>query len=85
MMKYRIALMMASIFILGFMPVADASEEDTTLTKEQLVQKRMDYYIQHENILLPWYYLAAVDQFERNIQEVRKDIPKRESVIAIQF
>lgn len=86
MMKYRIALMMTAVVILGYMPVADASaEEDTTSTKEQLLEKRMDYYIQHENILLPWYYLAAVDQYERNIQEVRKDIPKRESTIAIQF
>lgn len=86
MMKYRFALLMTAIFVLGFMPFADVSaEEDITSAKEQLPQERMDYYIQHENILLPWYYLAAVDQFERNIQEVRKDIPKRESLIAIQF
>ena len=34
---------------------------------------------------LPWYYLAAVDQFERNIQQVRNDIPKKEGPIAIHF
>lgn len=27
---------------------------------------------------IPWYYLAAMDQYERNIRSVRKDIPKNQ-------
>ena len=45
----------------------------------------MEYYIKYSSDVLPWYYLAAIDQFERNIQEVRNDIPKREGAVAIQF
>ncbi|MGN7478380.1 M23 family metallopeptidase [Solibacillus silvestris] len=82
----RYAAIMTALFIWGFAPAADASTEgEKTLTEEQLLQKRMGSYMQHENVLLPWHYLAAIDQFERNIQDVRKDIPKRDSVIAIQF
>lgn len=53
--------------------------------KVDVLEERMSYYLQFENTLVPWYYLAAVDQFERNIQQVRKDIPKRDGTIAIQF
>lgn len=47
--------------------------------------ERMNAYLKFETDLTPWYYLAAVDQFERNIQLVRSDIDKKESTIAIQF
>ncbi|CAM3162807.1 M23 family metallopeptidase [Filibacter tadaridae] len=47
--------------------------------------ERMDYFLKFENESVPWYHLAAIDQFERNIQQVRNDIPKSEGIIAIQF
>lgn len=59
-----------------------ANEE---LTREEILQQRLAYYIHFGELLVPWYYLAAVDQYERNIQSVRSDIPKRDSIIAIQF
>ena len=59
-----------------------ANEE---LSKEEILQQRMAYYIHFGELVVPWYYLAAIDQYERNIQSVRSDIPKRDSVIAIQF
>lgn len=62
-----------------------ASAEEEVRTKAEEVQLRMDYYFQFQQLMTPWYYLAAIDQYERNIQDVRPDIPKRESVIAIQF
>lgn len=34
---------------------------------------------------IPWYYLAAIDQYERNIRFVRRDLPKPDSVISIYF
>lgn len=54
-------------------------------TQEELLENRMNYYLQFENELVPWYHLAAVDQFERNIQQVRNDIPNKDGIIALQF
>ncbi|OMP65704.1 M23 family metallopeptidase [Domibacillus epiphyticus] len=72
--------LIACLFL--FSSIASANEE---LTKEERLEARMSYYIKYENLTLPWYYLAAVDQFERNIQQVRTDIPEKKGVIAIQF
>ncbi|MCG7335721.1 M23 family metallopeptidase [Sporosarcina sp. ACRSM] len=65
-----------------FFSVVYAKEE---LTREEVMDERMRYYLQFESITTPWYFLAAIDQFERNIQQVRNDIPKRDGPIAIQF
>jgi peptidoglycan LD-endopeptidase LytH len=65
-----------------FFTVVSAKDE---LTQEEILEERMHYYLRFENVVVPWYYLAAVDQFERNIQQVRSDIPKKEGPIAIQF
>ncbi len=67
------------------MPDAKASTEGGALTKDEVRQQRMQYYFQFQGVLTPWYYLAAVDQYERNIQDVRNDIPKRDGIVAIQF
>ncbi|WP_212775045.1 M23 family metallopeptidase [Polycladomyces abyssicola] len=32
---------------------------------------------------LPWYYLAAMDQYERNLQKVRRDLPRKKGWLAI--
>ncbi|MFF2797699.1 M23 family metallopeptidase [Lysinibacillus xylanilyticus] len=62
--------------------VALAKEEPT---QEEIVQQRMAYYVQFDELLIPWHFLAAIDQYERNLQSVRKDIPKRDGIVAIQF
>ncbi len=48
-------------------------------------EQRMNYFLKYENESVPWYFLAAIDQFERNIQQVRTDIPKSDGLISIQF
>lgn len=63
----------------------EASANTKEPSGEEIMQQRMDYYIKYQDIFVPWHYLAAVDQYERNIQSVRKDIPKRDSVVAIQI
>ncbi len=65
-----------------FFTVVSAKEEPI---KEKVSEARMQFYLQFENVAVPWYNLAAVDQFERNIQQVRNDIPKREGPISIQY
>ena len=72
----------AMLWISVFSTDVLANEE---LSREEILQQRMAYYIHFGEFLVPWYYLAAIDQYERNIQSVRSDIPKRDSVIAIQF
>lgn len=58
---------------------------DEKPTQSELLDARMTLYLKAEELFIPWYYIAAVDQFERNIQQVRTDIPKKEGNIAIQF
>lgn len=53
---------------------------------EDVLMDRKALYLKYEALTqVPWYFLAAVDQFERNIQQVRKDIPKRDTTISIYF
>ncbi|BDH60042.1 L-Ala--D-Glu endopeptidase [Lysinibacillus sp. PLM2] len=63
----------------------EASANTKEPSGEEIMQQRMDYYMKYQDVFVPWHYLAAVDQYERNIQSVRKDIPKRDSVVAIQI
>nr|WP_071396800.1 M23 family metallopeptidase [Bacillus tuaregi] len=47
---------------------------------------RMELYQKIESVTnIPWYYLAAVDQYERNIRQSRKDLPKAEGLTGIYF
>lgn len=70
--------LLSGCLLLGLLsPAVAAPTEDKEL--------RMQYYMQYERLFAPWYHLAAIDQYERNIQAVRQDIPTRQSVIAIQF
>lgn len=57
----------------------------TTSSSEsgQLV-KRMEIYKNMETITqIPWYYIAAVDQYEHNLRTTRKDREKAKGVIGI--
>lgn len=50
--------------------------------EDDIFAKRMELYKKTEALtLIPWYYLAAIDQYERNIQ---KDVPSSQ-VISISF
>jgi murein DD-endopeptidase MepM/ murein hydrolase activator NlpD len=65
-------------------PVTGAEEKE--MTKEEILSERMALYLKHETVtLIPWYYIAAVDQFERNIQQVRRDLQKRKGITSFQF
>ena len=46
----------------------------------------MELYKRTESVTnIPWYYLAAIDQYERNVRQARKDIPKAEGITGIYF
>lgn len=47
-------------------------------------QGRMPFYLKTAALTdVPWYLLAAIDQFERNVRISRKDLPDPEGPIAI--
>lgn len=56
-------------------------------TKEMSIfEKRMILYKKVEAVTnLPWYYIAAIDQYERNVRSSRKDLPKAEGLTGIYF
>jgi murein DD-endopeptidase MepM/ murein hydrolase activator NlpD len=57
-----------------------AAEDRST----EIFSKRMELYQSIETVTnIPWYYLAAIDQYERNIRQSRKDIPKAEGITGI--
>nr|WP_309144663.1 peptidoglycan DD-metalloendopeptidase family protein [Bacillus sp. EB600] len=70
-----------STCLLLFFTAIDVHAEET-----DIYQKRMDLYKKVETITqIPWYYLAAIDQYERSIRAVRRDLPKAEGTVGIYF
>lgn len=66
--------------------LTEAVQAETETDKEDIFAERMTLYERYEALtMVPWYYLAAVDQYERNIANVRDDIREPEGTIAIQF
>ncbi|MEI2356815.1 M23 family metallopeptidase [Mesobacillus zeae] len=52
--------------------------------REDMHEKRMELYRQVEAATqIPWYYIAAVDQYERNVREARRDLPDPSGTAAI--
>ncbi|WP_373995311.1 M23 family metallopeptidase [Peribacillus asahii] len=53
-------------------------------SEADLFTKRLELYQNMETILqIPWYYLAAADQYEHNLRLTRKDREKAKGVIGI--
>lgn len=71
--------------LLGIFLIATPSHAQQTPSQEEIYAQRMSYYYEFESPIVPWYYLAAIDQYERNIQAVRKDLATREGILSIQF
>jgi peptidoglycan LD-endopeptidase LytH len=75
------ALWIISTCLLLFFSAIDVHAEET-----DIYQKRMELYKKVETITqIPWYYLAAIDQYERSIRAVRRDLPKAEGTAGIYF
>lgn len=54
------------------------------MSDEEAFQKRMELYKRVElTTQIPWYYIAAVDHYERSIRYVRKDMPSPSGVTGI--
>lgn len=64
-------------FIIPFSALAEEDEEDPYKIRMNLYEK-MEATSQ-----IPWYYFAAIDQYERSIRKARKDIPEENGHIGI--
>lgn len=70
MKLYRIICVLFFILLIQFTTDTVHAEQ----SEEDIYQKRMELYKKTEILtLIPWYYFAAIDQYERNIQ---KDVPQ---------
>lgn len=76
-------ILLCVILLLLVLPDPIFAEEQQS--REEIMEERISMYARFQDAFVPWYYLAAVDQYERNLQDVRKDIPKRDSIISIHF
>lgn len=73
--------LLISVLLMGSlnMPKVKAQEGD-------VYGQRMTLYKRVEAVTnIPWYYIAAVDQYERSIRSARRDLPKVEGVTGIYF
>lgn len=53
---------------------------------DETFNKRMELYQKVEATTnIPWHYIAAVDQYERNVRQSRRDLPKANGLIGIYF
>lgn len=77
---FKKSLLLISILIL--LPSYVLATEDT----EKLYEERITFLKSLEMLYqIPWYYLAAIDQFERNIQPIRNDLPEKDGLISLNF
>src|SRR5579875_1239269 len=68
------------LFLILSMAVGDAQAAELQNPNDE----RMNLYKKVETVThIPWYYLAAIDQYARNIRQVRRDLPKPNSLIGI--
>ena len=55
-------------------------------TPEEMLEKRLELFKNVETaVQLPWYYLAAADQYERSIRQARNDIESVKGNISIKI
>lgn len=82
-MRYFVIMLSSLIlFLLLCTTPTLANEQD----KQSLFEQRMVLYQKVEAVSnIPWYYLAAVDQYERSIRHSRRDLPKAEGITGIYF
>ena len=79
-MRYLLAFIILSLLFSFPFNVAANGEQ------EKIYQQRMELYQRVEAVTqIPWYYMAAVDQYERSVRKARKDLPAAEGLTGIYF
>jgi len=79
------ALPMFYIFIIGI-TLTVSIQQAYANESEKKDRDRMVLYKKTEAITqIPWYYIAAMDQYERNIAKAEEEAENEEDIISIQF
>lgn len=56
------------------------------MDQQTIYAKRLELYKEVEAATnIPWYYMAAVDQYERSLRQSRRDLPKAEGLTGIYY
>jgi hypothetical protein len=72
--------------IVLFHPMSGYAEEQAKLPQANSDAARKELFDKMESITgIPWFYLAAIDQYERTLTKVDKKRIKRDGLIGIQF
>ncbi|WP_059105873.1 M23 family metallopeptidase [Shouchella shacheensis] len=81
--RFCLAFLAFLLLFLSLIPEARASSEQD---QEQLDSERMALYQKMETITsVPWYFLAAVDTYERGLRKALRDRPEAEGLISIYY
>jgi peptidoglycan LD-endopeptidase LytH len=79
---YKLISLALAVLCMVSVPLSVFAKE--TMHDEDIYERRMELYKQAEAVsLIPWYYFAAIDQYERNVRLVRRDLPKAKGVLGI--
>ncbi|BBP92079.1 hypothetical protein BsIDN1_56970 [Bacillus safensis] len=79
-MKVVLAIMIA----LSMLPLP-VHAKGTGKQPDELKQRMALYEKVSITTQVPWYVLAAVDQYEHNIRKSRRDLPKKKASLASTF
>ena len=72
------------MIILTIMYSSEIYVTASTSPESDKLTKRLDLYKNMEAITqIPWYYIAAVDQYEHNLRKARKDLEEAKGPIGI--
>ena len=81
LMRYLLAFIIISL--LFTFPIEKVMAKEA---QENIHEKRMELYQRVETVThIPWYYLAAIDQYERSVRKARNDLPDPEGLSGIYF
>ncbi|MGC4378740.1 M23 family metallopeptidase [Fictibacillus sp. Mic-4] len=83
-MRKGLILLTLTAFLFSFLPCKETEAENSSFSKEEI--ERMALYKKMEALtLIPWYYFAGVDQYERSVRRARKDIEKQKGLVGIYY
>lgn len=70
--------------IIALLPSVQHAHAETD--QQAIYAKRLELYKEIEAATnIPWYYMAAVDQYERSLRQSRRDLPKAEGLTGIYY
>lgn len=81
-MKQTIIFILLLLFLTSMGPnITNAKTQTENIYNERLaLYKKMEALTQ-----ISWYYIGAIDQYERSVRRARRDLPKEEGLIGIYF